>query len=562
MKSKTSKSAILPVDIGAIRARAGDKVFARGEAYHRRGCVDIFALERNRALADVQGSENYHVELTWRGKSFGGSCSCPAFDDGGFCKHLVAVALSVLDGNAGADSAGDRIRAHLKAKGIDALVEMIVGIAERDSAFYRKLDGAATVATLAHGDDTTIETRLRKLIDTATRTGRFVEYAEAEGWAGGVNASLDALADLPLPERAGIALKLIEYAIDRIEAAIEYVDDSDGLCDELIERAGTLHLFAASAARPDPIAFARNLFAREMASDFESFAGAVRDYAEVLGDAGLDEYRRLATERWDALPALSAATRLQGDASDDYRRLQEILDYFAEAAGDTDARIALRAKDLSSPWNYLMLAEFCVSQGRVEDGLRVAEEGLRAYENYPDGRLADFAVGVLVKLGRKADADALLQRTFAKTPNLELYDRWRKLSGVSARDRAIELVEAEQARSSERFRYGLADLLIHILMRERRFDAAWTVAGQRGVALNVKQWLAATTEKTHPREAFDVYALRVDELVATGSNPAYEEAVKLVARMAALKSAEEYKAYVATLRARFERKRNFMKLLA
>ena len=47
----------------------------------------------------------------------------------------------------------------------------------------------------------------------------------------------------------------------------------------------------------------------------------------------------------------------------------------------------------------------------------------------------------------------------------------------------------------------------------------------------------------------------------TGGDPAYAEAAKLIARMAALRSAPEQAAYVAALKLRFDRKRNFMKLL-
>ena len=51
-------------------------------------------------------------------------------------------------------------------------------------------------------------------------------------------------------------------------------------------------------------------------------------------------------------------------------------------------------------------------------------------------------------------------------------------------------------------------------------------------------------------------------LVGRGGNPNYAEAVALVARMAPLRDAAEQAAYVADLKVRFARKRNFMKLLA
>jgi uncharacterized Zn finger protein len=79
-------------DVAALRDVAGEKVFARGVDYHEDGQVEIVTLDRVRVLARVIGSEVYRCELVGMGKKFSGECSCPAFSDWGFCKHLVATA--------------------------------------------------------------------------------------------------------------------------------------------------------------------------------------------------------------------------------------------------------------------------------------------------------------------------------------------------------------------------------------------------------------------------------------------------------------------------------------
>ena len=78
-------------DIGALRALAGEKVFARGAEYHRDRLVEVLALEPGRVLAQVSGNEEYR---TGHGTQIGGECSCPAIEDWGFCKHIVAAALA------------------------------------------------------------------------------------------------------------------------------------------------------------------------------------------------------------------------------------------------------------------------------------------------------------------------------------------------------------------------------------------------------------------------------------------------------------------------------------
>ena len=272
---------------------AGGKAFERGEDYHADGQVEILSLETERVLAQVAGSDDYRTVLTGRGKKISGECSCPAFTDWGFCKHMVATALAAneaLDdaaaGNgAAADGAGTlgRIRTHLMAKGADALVDIIVELAERDPVLFRKLNMAAATV---QGDDRSLETRLRRAIDGATRTGSFVDYREATAWADQVAAALDAVADLAAGERAGLARRLAEHAIARIERAVERIDNSDGHCSAL-EQACDIHLTACGVVRPDPVTLARDLFDRETNDEYDTFYRAAAVYDEVLGEAGL-----------------------------------------------------------------------------------------------------------------------------------------------------------------------------------------------------------------------------------------------------------------------------------
>ena len=121
----------------------------------------------------------------------------------------------------------------------------------------------------------------------------------APGWAANVDAALDAFADLASGTRANLALELAEHAIDRIERAIEEIDDFDGHCSALLERVRDIHFAAAETAQPESMQFARDLFAREVNGSYGTFSGAVALYAEILGEEGLAEYHRLAAEAWE-----------------------------------------------------------------------------------------------------------------------------------------------------------------------------------------------------------------------------------------------------------------------
>lgn len=562
MKARNTKTAARSrFDVAALRKLAGDKVFERGEDYHADGQVEILSLEPKRVLAQVAGSDDYRTVLTGSGKKIGGECSCPAFTDWGFCKHMVATALTTNETLADAaddgevDGAGtlDRIRAHLKAKSIDALVDMIVDLAEHDAGLFRKLDLASTAV---QGDGKTIEARLRRMIDGATRIGTFMDYGAAASWADGVGMALDAVAELATGEHANVALRLAEHAIDRVEQAIESIDDSDGYCGALLEQACDIHLTACRTVGPDPVTLAQDLFNREMDGQYDTFYRAAAIYDEVLGKMGLAEYRRLARETWEKLPPRTKDSEFSGNRS----RLEGVLDFFAEREGNVEERVALRARDLDSPWSYLRLAEFCLEQGRENEALRYAEEGLWKFEDgRPDERLTLFAAGLLTKAGRKGDAEKHLWHAFEKAPSQELYDRLLELGGTAARERALAFLEASLDGTGKRSApFGSSYLFIQLLIKEKMFDAAWSALERHGGGGQLQQALADASKASHPDKALAVYAKLVEEHAKFGR---YEEAVQLVERMAGLRNATEQATYLAALKERHRRKRNFMKLL-
>ncbi|MDP3693071.1 SWIM zinc finger domain-containing protein [Bradyrhizobium sp.] len=552
-------------DVDALRELAGGKVFERGRAYHRDGQVQILLIEPERVLAQVAGTEDYRTELRGRGGTIDGACSCRAFEDHGFCKHMVATGLTAND--VGADEADGggalvRIRDHLKQRGLEELVDMIVGLAEQDPALFRRLDAAATAR---HEDDETLGKRLRQAIDIATRTRDYMDYREVPAWAANVEATLDTIGALVSGVRAGLACELADHALDRIGDAFDEIDDSDGHGMSLLECARDIHLAAVLKIRPKPIELARQLFAREMADGYGVFDGAVRRYADVLGEAGLAEYRRLATAAWEKeAPSAGRKGRQVEDVEVDFDRDQvmRILDFFAERDGDLDTRIALRARHLSSQQDYHGLAKFCLQHGREEEALRRAEEGLWIFEDgRPDAGLVNFTAELLSKAGRKGDAEAHLWRLFRKQPSYELYTRLSEIGGEAARDQALTLLESKQASGARSFWDSPTNLLIRIWIHEKKFDAAWAAVRKHGASAGLTDELASQCEGSHPAEVLAVYTMRVDHLVKSGGSSNYEQAAKLVVRMAKLRARGEHVAYVLALKKQFERRRNFIKML-
>lgn len=548
-------------DVDALRKLAGDAVFERGEDYLADGLVTIVAVDHGRVRAKVEGNETYRTVLTGGGGTITGHCSCPAFDERGFCKHMVATALAVNAGEGGDDPEGpqavERIRRHLTKKGVDALVALILDLADQDDELFEKLELAAVQDGTSSAQ---VEQRLRQALDRATDVPYYIDYRAARAWASGVVHVLDALLEQAQGDHAAVAMRLAERAIERIEDTFEQIDDSDGHLVRLLDRAKDVHQTAVRTVRPDPTELARYLFERETNSDFQTFSGASVDYSDVLGEVGLAQYRRLATETWDMLKA-DCGEDDEGSFSADPHAVMLILDGFAEREGDLDRRIALRTHDLSSAWAYVRLVEFCKDNGRYAEALHYAEKGLVLFKDKPEERLVLLAAELLERAGRPDEAKGRLWEAFKSRPSLRLYEPLRRLGGEAVRESAIRRLQEHVAKGERTGFLSPADILIDILMGESMFDAAWAAVRTHGTAPDRKLRLAEASEATHPKEARDVYAERVEALTSRGITSNYPEAAAFVDRMARLHGPAEHASYLAGVKARHARKRNFMALL-
>ena len=564
-------------DVAALRDVAGEKSFARGIAYHEDGHVEIVTFDMARVLARVVGSEVYRCELVGAGKKFSGECSCRAFSDWGFCKHLVATALAANSLGSGAlEEASSRfakIREHLRARGVEGLVEMVVGLAERDPSLLKELELSAAVAA---ADDDTLFAQFKKAITEATRTHGFVEYRKMRDWVQGIESVLDRIAGLIESGRAALVLQLLDHFFARMDEALRNIDDSDGGGGDMYAEACEIHLAACRQAKPDPIALARALFTREVDSEWEFFHGASEAYEDILGDVGLAEYRRLASKAWQEIRPLRATRRqVQDDEFSARHVLGAILESFAERDGDVDGVIAIRAKDLSTAYDYLGIAKLCFDHAREPEALKWAEEGLWQFEDNPDERLIFFASDLYRRIGREEDADKLLWRTFERRPSIEIYERLKSAAGTdrmladAVRDRALAWLRAQVGKPTGQsgMRWSSpTELLVRLAMAEGLLTDAWTVVNGHGCNEQLLQQLAEASEHSHPAEALKAYAHRVERMVGLGGQSNYQCACRIVGRMRLIREGlgetAQHAAYLDDLRSRHKAKRNFMKLLA
>ena len=87
----------LPISNDLLIRLAGKPAFNRGMDYYTGGHVLGFKQKGNMNTADVEGTEIYRVTLKWTSRQLDGTCDCPASDGFDFCKHCVAVTLTLRE---------------------------------------------------------------------------------------------------------------------------------------------------------------------------------------------------------------------------------------------------------------------------------------------------------------------------------------------------------------------------------------------------------------------------------------------------------------------------------
>ena len=545
-------------DPDRLRVLAGDAAFARGVAYAEAGAVTLLGERADEVVAIVRGSDDYRVRLRGSGTRLAGDCTCPAFERDGWCKHLVAVALA---SNAAPVDAPDRraaIQAHLVSLGTTKLAAMLLDLAERDPALLRRLDLAASAAEAPPAEHAA---RLRQALGSALRPSGDVEDGDA--WLEEIGDTLEQIPALIAGGAAGEAKDLLETVLDDLPSMLEMMDEVEDGATDVLDRAAALHLEACRALRPDPLVLAAELFERAWDDDpFGTFARSDEAYADLLGASGLAEYWRLAEAAHARLPPIGRDGI--DPKSADRHRLTAILDRFAERAGDVERRIALRRAALVHAQDHLALARFCLDQGRPATALQVAEEGAWLFDDASGTGLVAFLAERLAAAGRHEDARAVLWRGFERVPAISLFRALQALGVPGAPDRLLGVVRARRATAGKVDRWRAAasvELEIEILMAVSRLPEAWAVAWRHGAPDTLLLRLARASEAPLPGEACRAYRHVVGRQIALTDRRGYEEACRLLARLAALEPADVHVAFVTALRTQHRTKRSLVPML-
>ncbi|MFE1230463.1 SWIM zinc finger domain-containing protein [Streptomyces sp. NPDC058745] len=536
-----------------LRALAGERSFERGLAYV--DAVSGVEAGDGRIRASVRGTERrYEVELLLGGRRKPrGTCDCPYGQEGNFCKHLVALGLTVVGQEA--DLSRQRTSARGRARCLEAWLtglsrDDLIALVREEMAEDRQLRRRLELrAASARGDLAEVRSRIRELLDMRpfAQYG-YVEYADARAYAEQARQAVSAIRSLAASDRATDAMVLAREAMGLLAGVVERVDDSDGRLGEVGADLADAHHDACREARPDPEELAHWLVTQALDDASDLFDIDPLDYEDPLGDQGMGTLRKHATEAWKA--------HRSGWAE------KHLMQRLAKAGRDIDTVIAVHAADLAPDGQtHLLIARELDTAGRTAEALEWAERGIRETEDLAsvDTALVDHLADRYTRTDRLTDAVTLRRDHFAARHTLLTYRQLRAAAEAAdrwpaERENALDLLRADGGR-----------VLVDALLDDRDVDAAWHAAGEHGA--HDGQWLtlADHSRPTRPADALTVYLRLAGRLTRETGNHAYEQLVSLLLSIrdchSRLGTPDDFTTYVTDLRASQKRKRNLMRLM-
>ena len=546
-----------------LRHAAGDKSYGRGLEYL--DAVRNLEIGAEQITATVHGTDAYEVVLIPDGAGVTGECSCPHGQEGFFCKHLVAVGLTVL--RQAENLPQQRAAAAAKAQALDSwldglsradLLTLVREQVRADRDLRRRLELRAAAA-----DPGDMQARVQELLDVyeVSRRG-YIEYSDAKAYSTQIDQVVDVIDGLTDAGQAAAAVSVARYALQVVTDALGRADDSDGYIGGSARELAAAHAQACATADVDQVELAWWLAGFVLGEGDRLTNFGVEDYGEALGDRGKAEYRRLITEVWQRNPTGWHEKFLMRST--------------LQAIGDVDALIAMYAADLGPQGlTHLMIAKELDRAGRADEALHWAERGLREATERVGDQLADYLVARYESAGALDKALAARQAAFDTDRTLARYRALRDAAGKTGqweavRERALRQLKKDaaayraQGESGFDYAWTASPVLVSALIDDGDTAAAWDAAA--GIA-SARQWLtlADLVAQDRPGDALPIYLRAVEPLMSQTGDPVYEQVADLLVKIRdchqRLGTSAQFAAYLTWLRADQKRKRNLIKLL-
>lgn len=487
-----------------IRSQANDSSYQRGREYYRSGAVDNLLQRGNVIYAEVEGSdyEPYTVSLTFdAGGLRTADCTCP-YDYGGWCKHIVAVALTCLHQPQLVESR-QPLAALLADLTRDQLLHLLQRLAENEPALVDAVEqqvaqlkltrsqpastAAATAGAASHRpsiDAQSYRRQVSRLIGGLSHMRSSEAYWQVGGTVNQVRELLGKATVFLNNGDPENALAVYEAVVDEYVKSWFEMDDSDGeagdLFSDLDEPLAAILLSAALPAKE------RQRWLRQL----DRWAGEVEDYGvdepfsltrELLAQGRTLE--DLLADQNLALPWVNLLLKVldrRGD-TDGYLQLAKqnglTLPYTQKlvALGRTAEAVSYALTHLQQTSSALALAQNLRQQGALTEALAVGERGLALDGN--KSSLATWLRDLAQSLGKSELALAAAQAALRDDVSLASYQGLQAVAGVhwhtSVRAEALAHVRSVSAATG-------SSGAIAIFLHEGLLDEAIALVDRKG----------------------------------------------------------------------------------
>ncbi len=535
--------------------------------YFREGRIIELEVSENVATATVRGTRNYRVEINLE-DDFASSCTCP-YDFEGYCKHIVATLIALTRDYetilSRSESETRRLDAALRGMNVEQLRDFlkkdfsrIKGLRER---FMIYATGEVEVGGKSVDD---YKKEVNAFYDEASEDGN-VEYGNEVDYSPFLDLAKRCMEKRNFAEAAKVYRALSEVIAENMDI----VDDSDGYYGERFwEALEGLSSCVNSLRGEDKAGYIDYLFEKFVEKEPDYFQDAYDEAlrrvcvtGEDLGRLGKLLGRRLPS----SLPDERRSWHKHYESFVFLEMQVFVLDGLANL-GDEESKGELY--DLFGKY-YLQNEDFCLlyaerleKDGRLDEAIRVAEEGLRVFE-------AHLAIELRRFLDKHYEAlppekyEENVKRLFYQELDWRHYEKLKRLSGARwnfALKEIIEHFSSSHARYDE-YEYGDAGgtILIEIYLKEKMFDAALKEVVKRKSVRTLGKYHKQLAER-YSKEYFHAYWELILPYADKGmGRDHYSEVASHLRKMKAIKGFErEFAEYLRMLRERFARRRAFL----
>jgi uncharacterized Zn finger protein len=560
-----------------LQELAGEGAYHRGKEYYYNDHVVELRIKGNTIIADVEGSELYQVTLKHTAKLFEGSCDCPASENFDFCKHCVAAGLKYLEVLRSKEKLKgsknkDLLKNYLASLPVADLVEQLESLISTDKLLLDEWTMKAEVAAgkLDHK-------AFKKRITAAIPYNRHLHrYAQVRTYFVRVEQLLEKLEGFIAEFKADEGLVLVDYALQRIEKALETIDDSGGF---RYGSEGILHMLHIQTMdrldwpKEKKGAYLLDIY---MGQQIDMYPDIPASYITALGSEGLAAFNAGLQKTWDKLPALKEGQHNDSDWEKKYfyRRIQGPLFEAAKASGDIDTCIALLLKTAIDGSDMLSLSEFCLDNDRLEQAIDWLQKAREANSNsrwqHHDESYLQQEVRILCYQKKFDQALQVLWTQYKKQPRMHRYAQIievAELAGDStdwyrqALDHLQSLIRV--SKDERRLHWSEYDEVASLHLYHQQLGRALDVAHSHKLNPDVLLEVARAN-KDKPADILPIYLRLAEFELKQSNNQAYHEAIDLLKEAEMLMDktglANLNKALVR-MKLEHKRKRNFIKWL-